>query len=204
MFRKSLILILLLASTTAHAAATDKLKTFIAATHSAQANFTQEVQDKNGKRIQFASGTMQFERPGKFRWVYQKPYEQLIVGDGKKFWMYDVDLNQVTVKKLDAALGSSPAAMLSGNNEIERDFSLKDMEDRDGLEWLQATPKSAESTFEKILMAFNGKSELVVMELHDAFGHRTVLRFTGLKNNPSLPSHLFKFVSPKGADVLGE
>jgi outer membrane lipoprotein carrier protein len=205
MLKKILITtIFLLSSASAHAAATDKLKTFISATHSAQAKFTQEVQDKNGKRIQFASGTMQFERPGKFRWVYQKPYEQLIVGDGKKFWMYDVDLNQVTVKKLDAALGSSPAALLSGNNEIERDFSVKDMEDRDGLEWLEATPKSAESNFSKILMAFNAKSELVVMELHDAFGHRTVLRFTGLKNNPSFPSGLFKFVPPKGADVLGE
>ena len=204
MLKKILISILLLTSTTAHAAATDKLKTFVAATRSAQADFTQEVQDKNGKRIQFASGTMQFERPGKFRWVYQKPYEQLIVGDGRKFWMYDVDLNQVTVKKLDAALGSSPAALLSGNNEIERDFSVKDMEDRDGLEWLQATPRSAESNFSKILMAFNARSELVEMELHDAFGHRTVLRFTGLKNNPSLSAQLFKFVPPKGADVLGE
>ncbi len=188
----------------AHASATDKLKHFIAATQSAQANFTQEVQDKSGKRIQSASGTMQFVRPGKFRWEYRKPYEQLIVGDGKKFWMYDIDLNQVTVKKLDAALGSSPAALLSGNNEIERGFALKNIEERDGLEWLQATPRSAESTFEKILMAFNAKSELVVMELHDAFGHRTVLRFTELKNNPSLGAQLFKFVPPKGADVLGE
>jgi len=204
MLKKLLMAALCLAALDAHAAATGKLKTFIAATHSAQANFTQEVQDKNGKRIQSASGTMQFERPGKFRWVYQKPYEQLIVGDGKKFWMYDVDLNQVTVKKLDAALGSSPAALLSGNNEIERDFSVKDMEDRDGLEWLEATPKSAESNFSKILMAFNAKSELAVMELHDAFGHRTVLRFTALKNNPALSSSLFKFVPPKGADVLGE
>jgi chaperone LolA len=188
----------------AHASATEKLKHFIAATQSAQANFTQEVQDKNGKRIQSASGTMQFVRPGKFRWEYRIPYEQLIVGDGKKFWMYDIDLNQVTVKKLDAALGSSPAALLSGSNEIERGFALKNIEERDGLEWLQATPKSAETTFEKILMAFNSKSELVVMELHDAFGHRTVLRFTELKNNPALGTQLFKFVPPKGADVLGE
>jgi chaperone LolA len=191
-------------SHTAHAAATDKLKSFIAATRSAQANFTQEVQDKNGKRIQSASGTMQFVRPGKFRWEYRKPYEQLIVGDGKKFWMYDVDLEQVTVKKLDAALGSSPAALLSGSDEIERGFVLSDLEDRDGLEWLQATPKSAESTFEKILMAFNAKSELVRMELHDAFGHHTVLRFTELKSNPSLSPQRFQFVPPKGADVLGD
>ncbi len=126
------------------------------------------------------------------------------MGDGKKFWMYDVDLNQVTVKKLDAALGSSPAALLSGSNEIERGFTLKDIEDRDGLEWLQATPKSAETTFEQILMAFNARSELVVMELHDAFGHRTVLRFSELKSNPALGAQLFRFVPPKGADVLGE
>ncbi|OIR18211.1 outer-membrane lipoprotein carrier protein precursor [mine drainage metagenome] len=204
MLRKLLITLLLLASTTAHASAIQKLHTFVVSTHSAQADFTQEVLDKNGKRIQSASGTMQFERPGRFRWVYKKPYEQLIVGDGKKFWMYDADLNQVTVKKLDAALGSSPAALLSGSNEIERDFALKDIDDRDGLEWLQATPKSAETTFQKILMAFNAKSELMVMELHDSFGHHTVLRFSGLKSNPSFGAQQFKFVPPKGADVLGE
>lgn len=204
MLKKLLVSLLLLASTAAHAAATDKLKTFIEATHSAQANFTQEVQDKNGKRVQSASGTMQFVRPGKFRWVYQKPYEQIIVGDGKKFWLYDVDLNQVTVKKLDAALGGSPAALLSGSNEIERGFVLKEAGTKEGLEWLQATPKSSETTFEKILMAFNQKSEMVVMELYDTFGHITVLRFSGLKNNPALSAELFKFVPPKGADVLGE
>ncbi len=196
--------LLFLVPLAAHASATDKLKQFIAATQSAQANFTQEVQDKGGKRIQSASGTMQFVRPGKFRWVYQKPYEQLIVGDGKQFWMYDADLNQVTVKRLDAALGSSPAALLSGNNEIERSFVLKDLENRDGLEWLQATPKSAETSFEKILMAFNAKSELVAMELHDAFGHHTVLRFSSFRSNPQLAPHLVRFVPPKGADVLSE
>ena len=198
------VLLLLIASQTAYAAATDRLQSFITDTHSAQAKFTQEVQDKNGKRLQTASGTMQFVRPGKFRWVYKKPYEQLIVGDGQKFWMYDVDLNQVTVKQLDAALGSSPAALLSGSNEIEHDFELIDIEDRNDLEWLQATPKSSESSFEKILMAFNAKSELVVMELHDAFGHHTVLRFIRLKKNPILATQLFTFVPPKGADVLGE
>lgn len=191
-------------SLTAHAAATDKLKTFVKATRSAQANFTQEVQDKNGKRLQSASGSMQFVRPGKFRWEYRTPYAQLIVGDGKKFWMYDTDLNQVTVKRLDAALGSSPAALLSGSNEIERGFTLKNIDARDGLEWLQATPKSSDTSFEKILMAFNAKSQLVVMELHDAFGNHTVLRFSDLINNPPLSSQRFKFVPPKGADVLGE
>jgi outer membrane lipoprotein carrier protein len=193
----------------AHAGAIEKLKTFIAATHSAQANFTQEVLDQNGKHIQNASGIMQFQRPGKFRWAYQKPYEQLIVGDGIKFWLYDVDLNQVTVKKLDAALGSSPAALLSGSNEIERGFTLTEEGSKNNLEWLQATPKGQggkeqDSSFNKILMAFNTQSELVVMELNDMFGHKTVLRFSEMQRNPKLSDQQFRFTPPKGADVLSE
>jgi outer membrane lipoprotein carrier protein len=193
----------------AHAGAIEKLKTFIAATHSAQANFTQEVLDQNGKHIQNASGIMQFQRPGKFRWTYQQPYQQLIVGDGIKFWLYDVDLNQVTVKKLDAALGSSPAALLSGSNEIERGFTLTEKGSKDNLEWLQATPKGQggkeqDSSFNKILMAFNTQSELVVMELNDMFGHKTVLRFSEMQRNPKLSDQQFRFTPPKGADVLSE
>lgn len=191
-------------ATAAHAGGIAKLKEFIASTRSAQANFSQVVLDQGGKRIQSASGVMQFVRPGKFRWTYQKPYEQLIVGDGAKFWLYDVDLNQVTVKKLDAALGSSPAALLSGSNEIERGFTLKESGTQDGLEWLQATPKAQDSSFNSILMAFNAQAELVVMELNDQFGHKTVLRFSGLKRNPQLSPQLFKFEPPKGADVLSE
>lgn len=189
---------------TAHASAIEKLKTFIASTHSAQAEFTQEVQDKKGKRIQSASGSMQFVRPGKFRWEYRKPYEQVIVGDGVKFWLHDVELNQVTVKKMDAALGSSPAALLSGSNEIERGFVLKDTGVRDDLDWLQALPRTQDTGFEKILMAFNAQAELAVMELHDALGNKTVLKFSKLKRNPKLSPQLFKFVPPKGADVLGD
>jgi outer membrane lipoprotein carrier protein len=218
------VLMLSVLPVSAHAGAIEKLKAFIASTHSAQADFTQEVLDQNGKRIQGASGIMQFQRPGKFRWTYRKPYEQVIVGDGSKFWLYDVDLNQVTVKKLDAALGSSPAALLSGSNEIERGFTLTEDGSRGGLEWLQATPKSQDSkgpgskdqgskdpdrkdrdsSFNKILMAFNAQSELVAMELNDMFGHKTVLRFSGLQRNPKIPEQQFRFTPPKGADVLGE
>ena len=198
------ILMLFIFPLTAHAGGIDKLKEFVAATHSAQADFTQVVLDQNGKRIQSASGIMQFQRPGKFRWTYQKPYEQIIVGDGEKFWLYDVDMNQVTVKKLDAALGSSPAALLSGSNEIERDFTLKESGSQDGLDWLQATPKSMASSFESILMAFNAQAELVVRELNDAFGHKTVLRFSAMQRNPKLSAQQFQFTPPKGADVLSD
>lgn len=196
--------ILLLALPNAFAGGIEHLKAFVAGTRSAQAGFTQTVLDKNGKRIQLSSGTMQFVRPGKFRWEYRKPFEQLIVGDGAKFWLYDVDLNQVTVKKLNAALGSSPAALLSGSNEIERGFILKNDVTRDQLEWLEATPRNAESSFETVRMGFNSQSDLVAMELRDAFGHLTVLQFSGLKRNPPLAPALFKFTAPKDADVLAE
>lgn len=197
-------LMLLTFSPSAHAAAIEKLKTFIAATHSAQANFTQDVFDQTGKRIQRSSGIMQFQRPGKFRWTYQKPYEQLIVGDGVKFWLYDADLNQVTVKKLDAALGSSPAALLSGSNEIESGFNLTEDASRDGMEWLLAIPKAQDSGFERIRMAFDAQAGLAVMELYDAFGNKTVLKFSEMQRNPKLAERQFHFTPPKGADVLSD
>lgn len=197
--------VLMFTALTAHAGASDKLRAFISGTQSGQANFTQVVQDeKSGKKLQSASGTMQFSRPGKFRWTYQKPYEQLIIGDGRRFWMYDIDLNQVTVKKLDAALGSSPAALLAGNNEIERSFDLQDKGMQNGLDWLEARAKGRDTGFDNILMAFNAQGELAVMQLHDAFGHVTVLTFSNMQRNPRLAPGLFKFVPPKGADVLGE
>jgi len=203
MLKKLLIgLSIFMCVATAQAGAIEKLKSYIAATHSAQANFTQTVLDQNGKRMQSASGVMQFQRPGKFRWSYQKPYEQIIVGDGAKFWLYDVDLNQVTVKKLDAALGSSPAALLAGSNEIERGFSLKEAGAREGLEWLQASPKAQDSSFSAVLMGFDEHASLVAMELNDSFGHKTVLRFSGMQRNPKIAGAQFQFVPPAGADVI--
>lgn len=197
-------ILLAVLSFTAHAAAIEKLKTFIAATHSAQANFTQVVLDQNGKKMQSASGVMQFQRPGRFRWTYQKPYEQIIVGDGAKFWLYDKDLNQVTVKKLDAALGSSPAALLAGSNEIERGFALKESGARDGLEWLQAAPKAQDSSFSAVTMGFDADANLVAMELNDTFGHKTVLHFSAMQRNPKLSSQQFQFAPPAGADIVSD
>ncbi len=204
MLRKFISLLLCLAAFEAHAGAVDQLKAFISGTRSAQAEFTQTVLDSKGHKMQTASGIMQFVRPGKFRWEYRTPYEQLIVGDGEKFWLYDADLEQVTVRKLDAALGSSPAALLSGNNEIERDFLLEEAGEQYGLTWLTAKPRGKESTFSAIRMGFNAQSELAAMELNDAFGNTTILRFAHMKRNPQLAPSLFKFVPPKGADVLGE
>ena len=202
--RRYLLALLCLAAFDVHAGAIEQLKSFISGTRSAQAEFTQTVLHRSGKVMQVSSGTMQFVRPGKFRWEYRKPYVQLIVGDGEKFWMYDADLEQVTVRQLDAALGSSPAALLSGNNEIERGFALEEAGERDGLAWLSAKPRGSESTFSAIRMGFNAQSELVAMELNDAFGNTTVLRFAHLRRNPQLAPSLFRFTPPPGTDVLGE
>lgn len=190
-------------SMAAHAGAIDSLRSFVKETQSARAAFSQIVLDRSGQARQQASGTMVFSRPGKFRWTYEKPYEQLIVGDGAKLWVYDKELEQVTVKQLGEALGSSPAALLAGNNEIEKFFSLGDAGSRDGLDWLEAVPKSKDTTFEFIRMGFAGNT-LKVMELKDNFGSRTVIRFDKLERNPKLGADQFKFTPPKGADVIGE
>ena len=201
--RALLLAALLLSSGAAVASGVDALHSFIAATASAQGEFVQKVYDRKHKLTQEASGTLAFQRPGRFRWTYAKPYAQLIVGDGARVWVYDEDLNQVTVRRLDRALGSTPAALLAGSKEIERAFTLSDRGEKGGLEWVEAQPREKESNFETIRMGF-GFSGLEIMELADSFGQTTVLKFTALRRNPKLDASLFKFVPPKGADVIGE
>lgn len=181
----------------------DALKSFIGDTRTARSAFSQTVIDQNGKLRQKSEGTLAFSRPGKFRWIYQKPYEQLIVGDGVKLWIYDADLEQVTVKKLGDALGSSPAALLAGSNDIEKHFVLKDAGMQDGMDWLEARPKDKESTFEFVRMGFAGGT-LKSMQLKDSFGQTTELKFSKLEKNPQLNSSDFKFTPPKGADVISD
>ncbi|HET9350231.1 MAG TPA: outer membrane lipoprotein carrier protein LolA, partial [Burkholderiales bacterium] len=142
-------------------------------------------------------------RPGLFRWVYAKPVDQVIVGDGERVWIHDRDLNQVTVRKLSRALGSTPAALLAGSADIEKAFELSDAGTKDGLEWLEATPREREAGFERVRMGFDA-DELRAMELFDHFGQRTVLRFMNLRRNPKIDKSEFRFEPPKGADVLGE
>jgi outer membrane lipoprotein carrier protein len=190
-------------SFSAHAAGIDALKTFINGTESAQARFAQMVLDRNMKKLQQASGTMQFSRPGKFRWVYDKPYEQVIVGDGKQLWIYDKDLNQVTVRQLDRALGSSPAALLAGKGVLEENYTLSNIGNQEDLEWVEAIPKTQDTAFERVRIGF-GKSGLEAMELRDQFGQITVIKFADLERNPKLPPDTFQFTPPAGADIIRE
>lgn len=200
--RFALILALLVVSS-AQASAIDRFKTFVRATQSARAEFEQKVYDRGGKLTQESKGTFVFQRPGLFRWVYAKPVDQVIVGDGERVWIHDRDLNQVTVRKLSAALGSTPAALLAGSADIEKAFELSDGGSRDGLEWLEAKPREREAGFERVRMGFDADG-LRAMELMDHFGQTTRLRFSNLVRNPKVDRSEFRFEPPKGADVLGE
>jgi len=200
---KIVLLLLCLLPGLVSASGTDALKSFLGQTKSVKARFAQMVLDRNLKPLQQAQGVMQFSRPGKFRWDYVKPYEQTIVGDGTRLWIYDKDLNQVTVRKLDRALGASPAALLAGSNDLERDFTLSDSGSRDGLDWLDAVPKSRDTAFERVRMGF-GKSGLAAMELRDQFGQVTVITFADIERNPAIAAEVFRFTPPKGADVISE
>ena len=188
----------------AQAAALDQFRAFVAGTKSARGEFTQRlVKNDNGNaRVSNPStGTFEFSRPGKFIWIYKKPYEQQLQADGDKLYIYDKDLNQVTVRKLGNALGSSPAAILFGSNDLEKNFTLKDAGERDGMEWLQATPKARDTTFEQIGIGMRDGVP-AAMELRDSFGQVSLLSFTKFERNPSLPEGQFRFTPPKGADVF--
>ena len=195
--------ILLLLPGLSMAASVESLKALLNQTTTAKARFAQAVLDKNNKTLQQVTGTMEFSRPGRFRWEYHKPYEQTIVGDGSRLWIYDKDLNQVTVRKLDRALGASPAALLAGSNEIDKSYALKSVGSEGGLDWLEAIPKTQDTAFERIRLGF-GKAGLEAMELKDQFGQMTVIKFADLERNVKLAPDTFKFTPPKGAAVISE
>ena len=198
-----LILWLALLSASAQADSLDRFKAFVRNTQSARADFEQKVHDRSGKLTQESKGSFVFQRPGLFRWVYAKPVDQVIVGDGERVWIHDRDLNQVTVRKLSRALGSTPAALLAGSADIEKAFELSDAGAKDGLEWLEAKPREREAGFERVRMGFDAQG-LRAMELLDHFNQTTLLGFTNLRRNPKVDRSEFRFEPPKGTDVLGE
>ncbi len=181
----------------------DRLKAFYQTTPAMKAEFKQTVLDRKGQKVQEVTGFMQLLRPGKFRWDYKKPYVQLIIGDGEKIWLFDPELNQVTVRTLEKMLGSSPAALLAGSTEVEKAFELKDAGRQDELEWVEATPREKDGSFDHVLLGFKG-DQLAEMELHDSFGQTTVIEFLRIERNPKLNPRSFKFTPPPGADVVGE
>ncbi len=199
---KVVVLVLACVAGAADAASIERLRQFVRDTQTARTPFTQTVTDKNGRVVQTVSGQFDLARPGRFRWSVEKPYKQLLVGDGAKVWVFDPDLNQVIVRNMGDALGASPAALLAGKQDVEAAFSWKDQPAADGLDWLSATPLAKDSTFSEIRLGFDANG-LVALELFDAFGQKSVVRFTAFERNPKLAPELFRFTSPKGADVIG-
>ncbi len=199
-----ILLLISLISMSAQATAIGNLKKFIAETSTVSANFSQTLYDKSRRTIQDSKGSMQFERPEKFRWSYAKPYEQIIVGNGKEVWFYDHDLNQATVRPFNLAIGSSPAALLAGNSDLEENFVLTELGLQEGMEWLEAVPKNKETMFEFIQMAFSPQGTLKLMALRDSLGQTTLLTFSELEKNPQLSESLFNFTPPASADVIRE
>ena len=197
----ALLLTALTWSPALHAGGIEELGAFIEQTRSARATFTQTVVDAQGLNIQDSSGVVEFSRPGRFRWHYLQPFEQLVVGDGTNLWVYDKDLAQVTTRKLGSALGSSPAALLAGSDDVERYFSLESLGKQGGYEWLEVIPNDEESLFERVRMAFSS-STLQVMELYDHFGQKTVISFSDFKRNPNFAPDAFTFTPPPGVDVV--
>jgi outer membrane lipoprotein carrier protein len=187
----------------AQAGAVDQLHRFLQETRTLKAEFAQAVIAKNGRKPQQSSGILAISRPGKLRWEIQKPYPQLVVGDGEKIWIHDPELQQVTVRKAGQAIGGSPAALLSGSNELEKNFTLKEAGEAEGLAWVEAIPKATDSGFEKVRLGFAG-NDLKVMELQDSFGQTTLIHFSKIERNPALPAATFKFVPPAGVDVVGD
>ena len=187
----------------AHAGAIEQLHAFIGNTRTLKADFSQLVVNRSGRKPQQSSGTVLISRPGKLRWEILKPYPQIMVGDGEKFWLYDPELRQVTVRKAGQAIGGTPAALLAGSNEIERNFTLSEAGENDGLLWVEARPKNTDSGFERLRLGFAG-GEMRGMELYDQFGQVTHIRLSHIERNTALPPASFRFVPPAGVDVVGE
>jgi len=172
-------------------------------TRTFEAGFLQIQYDADGNRAQQLSGTFYLQRPGKFRWDYKQPYQQQIVSNGKKLWMYDLDLEQVTISPVNESLGSTPAFLLGGNDEIEKSFSISDLGYKNGLDWIELIPKNQDTNFSHIRLGFNQQG-LSEMDLLDSFQQRTQIRFSGVYVNRSIDADRFHFSIPEGVDVIGE
>lgn len=208
--KKLLVATLLIATQASSTWATglESLEKFVKTVKTGRTDFTQVVtalpKDGQAARTKKSSGSFEFSRPGRFKFVYKKPFEQFIVADGQTLWLYDVDLNQVTARKQAQALGSTPAALIASASDmsaLQADFNLTAVPDRDGLEWVQATPKDRDSSLQHVRVGFRG-GELAALDILDSFGQISSMRFTTLQSNVVLEPNSFAFKPPAGADLI--
>jgi len=192
--------LLMVAAVTAQADSVDTLKEFVRDVKTGQADFSQTVTSPDGVKKKTSSGHFEFSRPNRFRFTYQKPFEQSIVADGQKVWIYDADLNQASSRKFTQALGSTPAALLAGGS-LDKEFDLAPLPAKDGIEWAEATPKAKDGAFKSVRIGFRNKV-LASVEVVDAFGQRSLLDFTKFVGNEPIKADTFVFTVPKGADLI--
>jgi len=193
---------------TASAGGLESLESFVKTAKSGQSEFTQVVtapaRDGQPARSKTSTGTFEFARPDRFRFVYKKPFEQTIVADGQTLWLYDVDLNQVTARRQSQVLGSTPAAIVAASsdlNALRKDFALEAAPDKDGLQWVLATPKVKDGQLHSVKAGFRG-NELAALEILDGFGQRSVMTFAKMEINAAVPADAFQFKPPQGATVV--
>ena len=183
--------------------AIDKLNAFVLEVDQLEATFQQTVIDTDGQVVEEATGQFLLSRPGKFRWDYDTPFPQQIVADGERIWFYDVDLEQITVKLQDEALSETPAGLLSGNTLPEAEYTIRELESEDELQWVRLMPKEEDANYQTVALGFdnNGIREMLMV---DSFDQRTRLVFSDIKINPDLPASRFQFAVPAGVDVVGD
>ncbi|HSV34702.1 MAG TPA: outer membrane lipoprotein chaperone LolA [Ramlibacter sp.] len=191
-----------------HASGLDSLEQFVKSVKSGRSDFTQVVtapaREGQAARSKTSSGTFEFVRPNRFRFTYKKPFEQTIVADGQTLWLYDADLRQVTSRKQEQVLASTPAALIAAAPDLaalRKDFNLEPAPDKDGLQWVQATPRAKEGQLHSIKVGFRGH-ELAALEILDSFGQRSVMTFARMEPNASIAADAFNFKPPPGADVV--
>lgn len=180
-----------------------RMQRFLKQVHSLKADFSQVVLDANLKTLKKSSGTLAIKRPNRFRWDYATPHKEIIDADGTRVWMYDVELQQVTVKPLTGTLAASPAVLLAGSNDVQKNFTVKNLGAKRGLDWVEVTPKVNDTDFDSVKLGFRGDL-IAVMEMKDALGNLTRITFSHVRVNPVLPDSLFVFTPPAGADVIGD
>ena len=199
---------LVLCAKWASAGGMESLENFVKSARSGRADFTQVVtapaREGQTARSKTSTGTFEFARPNRFRFNYRKPFEQTIVADGQTLWLYDVDLNQVTSRKQAQVLGSTPAALIASSADLgalKKDFTLEQVADRDGLQWVQAIPKAKDGQLHSVKVGFRG-NELTSLDILDNFGQRSVITFTKLELNAAVAADAFQFKPPQGVDVV--
>jgi outer membrane lipoprotein carrier protein len=180
-----------------------RVETFLQGLDGLQAQFKQVLTDRNGQSVDEASGTLAISRPDRFRWDYRQPYSQVIVADGTRIWIYDSDLEQVTVRKLDETLSATPAMLLSGRSSLADNFTVTQFEETGGVAWVRMEPRRDDTDFKWVRLGFEGAG-LKYMQLADKLGQTTSLEFSKLERNPPLDPSRFTFTVPPGADVIGD